>query len=331
MGKRASGTPRACFAEGIIRGAGRVNGGSEGDGIGSDRPRGPTCRAPRWPHSGRRLPAVASSSHRTLRWREAGSNFQFRDKNSQRLGSRSTNGAGSTGPTQGRPAGIVDVGRTSDHQLARDTAYIHLEIEPLHRRAREMPRQTARDGSAADELVGHEWMDVKDRIDLGRGHIRPAEAERRHPLLHRPEHETRFLAHRLGRLVAAPNDAPFIAGAALARFAASRGDKAARRAIRARDGVAEGVERRRCGRVDFRADVRAGNRVDLVAENPPGGQPLDIMIERNETGVGELRRGAQLAGAERGGRASDAGKVGFDRIKTYPAAGRVTKPPEAWK
>src|SRR6202043_1632846 len=51
---------------------------------------------------------------------------------------------------------------------------------------------------------------------------------------------------------------------------------------------------------------------------PPGGQPLDIMpIERNETGVGELRRGAQLAGAECGGRASDAGEVGFDRIKTF--------------
>ena len=80
------------------------------------------------------------------------------------------NGVGSTGPTQGRPAGIVDLGRTSDHQLASDTAYIHLEIEPLHRRAREMPRQTARDGSAADELVGHEEMDVKDRIDLGCGH-----------------------------------------------------------------------------------------------------------------------------------------------------------------
>src|ERR1700731_3143253 len=101
-----------------------------------------------------------------------------------------------------------------------------------------------------------------------------------------------------------PISPAFIAGAALARFAASRGDKAARRAIRARDGVAKGVERRRCGRVDFRADVRAGNRVDLVAENPPGGQPLDIMpIERNETGAGDLRRGAQLAGAERGGRA----------------------------
>jgi hypothetical protein len=30
-----------------------------------------------------------------------------------------------------------------------------------------------------------------------------------------------------------------------------------------------------------------------------------------------LRRGAQLAGAERGRRASDAGEVGFDRIETF--------------
>jgi len=134
------------------------------------------------------------------------------------------NGAGSTGPTQGRYGGIVDLGGTSDHQLASDTAYVHLEFEPLHRRAREMPRQTARDSSAADELVGHERMDVKDRIDLGCGHIRPAEAERRHTLFHRPEHETRFLAHRLGRVVAASNNAPFIAGATLARFAASGSD-----------------------------------------------------------------------------------------------------------
>jgi hypothetical protein len=38
-----------------------------------------------------------------------------------------------------------------------DAAY--LEIEALHRRTREMPGQTAR-GSAADELVGKERMDV---------------------------------------------------------------------------------------------------------------------------------------------------------------------------
>src|SRR5271166_163465 len=41
-------------------------------------------------------------------------------------------------------------------------------------------------GSAAKDLVGQERMDVEDRIDLGCSHARPAEAERRHPLLHRP-------------------------------------------------------------------------------------------------------------------------------------------------
>ena len=68
----------------------------------------------------------------------------------------------------------------------------------------------------------------------------------------------------------------------------------------------------------FRADIRTGNRIDLVAEDPPGGQPLDVApIERNEAGVSELRRGAQFAGAERGRRTSDPGEVAFDRIKTF--------------
>ena len=53
-----------------------------------------------------------------------------------------------------------------------DAAYINLEIEALHRGTREMPSQTARGGSAANELVGKERMDVEDRINLGRGHIR---------------------------------------------------------------------------------------------------------------------------------------------------------------
>src|ERR1700738_2714751 len=90
------------------------------------------------------------------------------------------------------------------------------------------------------------------------------------------------------------------------------------RAVFARHGIAKGVERGRGGRVDFRADIRAGNRVDLLAENPPGGQPLDIMaIETNETAGGELRRGAQRAGAERGRRASDAAEIAFDRLEAF--------------
>jgi hypothetical protein len=86
----------------------------------------------------------------------------------------------------------------SDHEFVGDAAHINLEIEALHRRAREMPGQTARHGSPANELVGQERMDCEDSINLGRGHIGPAEAERHHALLHRAEYKARFLAHRLG-------------------------------------------------------------------------------------------------------------------------------------
>jgi hypothetical protein len=61
----------------------------------------------------------------------------------------------------------------SDHQFVGDAAHIDLEIEALHRRTREMPDQTARDGSAANELVGKERMDVKDRIHRRYGSGRP--------------------------------------------------------------------------------------------------------------------------------------------------------------
>jgi aspartyl-tRNA(Asn)/glutamyl-tRNA(Gln) amidotransferase subunit A len=44
-----------------------------------------------------------------------------------------------------------------------------------------MPGQAVRAGSAADDLVGQERMDIEDRLDLGCGYVRPAEAERGHP------------------------------------------------------------------------------------------------------------------------------------------------------
>src|SRR5438045_4753331 len=180
-----------------------------------------------------------------------------------------------------------------------------------------MPSQTAGHSSPADDLVGQERMEIEDRVDLRGGHVRPAEAERRDAQLHRPEHEARLLAHRLGRLVAVSNDAPFITGAALASFPASSGDKAAPHPVFARHSIAESVERWRDRWIDFRADIRARYRIDLVVEDSPGGQPLDIVpIERDNAGVGELRRRTQLAGAERGRRASDAGEVGRDRIET---------------
>src|ERR1700730_10187121 len=79
-----------------------------------------------------------------------------------------------------------------------------------------------------DELAGHERMYIEDGINLGRGHIRPAEAERRDAPLHRPEHEARFLAHRLRRLVSAPDDAPFIA---LTRYLAAQTSEIDGRAV----------------------------------------------------------------------------------------------------
>jgi len=42
-----------------------------------------------------------------------------------------------------------------------------------------------------------------------------------------------------------------------------------------------------------------------------------VPIELDERDIGKLRRGAQLAGAQRGRRASDAAKVAFDRIETF--------------
>ena len=54
--------------------------------------------------------------------------------------------------------------------------------------------------------------------NLGRGHIRPAEAERRHAQLHRPEHEARLLRsdgeRNRARLIAAAKRAFAEKGAA---------------------------------------------------------------------------------------------------------------------
>ena len=50
------------------------------------------------------------------------------------------------------PAVIFDFeSRASDREFVDDAAYMHLEIEALHRRAREMPGQTARGGCAQSD------------------------------------------------------------------------------------------------------------------------------------------------------------------------------------
>src|SRR5262249_43236584 len=98
--------------------------------------------------------------------------------------------------------------------------------------------------------------------------------------------------------------------------AASGSDKAARRAVFARHRIAEGVERRRGGRVYLPGHGRAGNPGDLLVGGPPGGESLDIMpIEGGKTAPGDFAGEARPAGADRGRRASDAGEVGFDGIK----------------
>src|SRR5207247_3457580 len=98
-----------------------------------------------------------------------------------------------------------------------------------------------------------------------------------------------------------------------ARLTAAGGDKPA--AV-AGDRIAESVKGRHGGRADLRADIRARHRVDLVAKDPPSGQPFDIdAVERDEAGLGELRRGAQLAGAECGRRSAERGKMSLDGIE----------------
>jgi hypothetical protein len=81
---------------------------------------------------------------RTLRWREADSNSWSRfEKTFPRCATRfralrrsraAPLGGGSKVRTRFRYA--------SDHQFVGDAAYINLEIETLHRRAREIPDQT---------------------------------------------------------------------------------------------------------------------------------------------------------------------------------------------
>jgi hypothetical protein len=72
--------------------------------------------------------------------------------------------------------GIFSMGVWVRSPIRGRAAYINLEIEALHRRR-------AKCQAKPPELVGHERLDVEDSINLGRGHIGPAEAERRHALL----------------------------------------------------------------------------------------------------------------------------------------------------
>ena len=48
-----------------------------------------------------------------------------------------------------------------------------------------------------------------------------------------------------------------------------------------------------------------------------------MAVERDKAGLGELRRGAQFAGAERGRRSADAGEVRLDRVEAVGQRRRV--------
>src|SRR5579862_9745203 len=218
--------------------------------------------------------------------------------------------------------------KTLQHDFAAEAAQIDLEIEALDRRARIVPGEATSGRAAPDKFVGEEGVDVEDRVKLGAGHFGPADAERRHARFHDVEDAARLRPHAGGRLVAERDDALGIAAGAVARFAAAGRDKATGWAAAiAGHGVAERVERGLGRRIDLRTDVRAGDRVYLVAEGAPLRQALDIAaVERDEPGLAELRRRAQFAGAERGRRPAEPGEVRFHRVE---ALGQRQQPGEA--
>src|SRR5205823_9398599 len=122
----------------------------------------------------------------------------------------------------------------------------------------------------------------------------------------------RLLAHGGGRRVAEADDALLVAAAALARLAAAGGDKAQRGARLGRHRVAEGIERGLRRRADLGANVGAGDRVDLVLEDAPGGKLLDVVpVEGNEARFGKLARRTQFGGAQRGRLAAEGGEMRF--------------------
>src|SRR5215471_2341170 len=117
-------------------------------------------------------------------------------------------------------------------------------------------------------------MDVEDRIDLRRGDIAPAKAERAHAPLHRAEHIPRLVSHAVRGLIAEPDDALGIAAGSVRGIAAAGRDKAL---AASGHGIAERIEGRLGRRADLGADVRARDGVDVVAEKSPLLEALHIV------------------------------------------------------
>src|SRR4051794_9524552 len=82
----------------------------------------------------------------------------------------------------------------SDDPLVPHAAAVHLVFQLDDWRPGEMPSQAGPRRSAPNDLLGKKRIEIVDGIDLGRGGVMPAKAERRKPPLHLGEHEPGLLA-----------------------------------------------------------------------------------------------------------------------------------------
>src|SRR3546814_15177293 len=98
-------------------------------------------------------------------------------------------GANLRGEIRSKPAWIFSRPAlfASEHEFARDPAHIHLVVEIFHRRAAELPRQTATCRAAADDLIAEEGIEIINRVDMRRRGIRTGMTESTHKTLHTPQ------------------------------------------------------------------------------------------------------------------------------------------------
>src|SRR5260370_13927120 len=132
-------------------------------------------------------------------------------------------------------------GRLSDHRLAHDAAAVHLVFEIDHRRPRKMPGQARTGGAAADQLVGHDWMEVMHGIGLHRRDVFPTKPERAETAFHFVHPEPDIFLDPFRAEVAVAHDTLGIAAAAATQFGAA-GDHECRRCALARAREGEGVK-----------------------------------------------------------------------------------------
>src|SRR4051794_18128725 len=94
-----------------------------------------------------------------------------------------------------------------------------------------MPRQPRPRGTAANQRIGKNVVEVVDGVGLRRRRISPPEAERAHAPLHHARDITDLLRNALGARVAIAHRALRIARIAFLRLAAACDDKTWRRAL----------------------------------------------------------------------------------------------------